>query len=332
MTFKVNPLAIGSEQGYRGLNPNFNPTKVIKYVSPLISISADSETSLDISGVFDGKEPDRIWAELVCISADSGYVAGEVLKSSQFNLWDSASAAARNRGIFVHLSADYNTIYVVQGDDLTIMDSSTFDLANATEANFKIRVRAELTIQGDVPDITRVGMVPLKKVSIANGDASVDIDLRSYFNDYETIVIRLLDVRNVTDSTNLIIRTSSDGGSTFDSSADYYRNYTGAVAGATSNGQDSSQTSWVGNTTGTASDHEILKAEVEIDVVNWVNASRRTMAVYKHWGVNATGSAYYHDMFLTKLSTGLDNAVQFVPSSGNLKEGTIIVYGKRRVT
>jgi hypothetical protein len=154
----------------------------------------------------------------------------------------------------------------------------------------------------------------------ASTSSSLDFDSASYA-DYEWIEFRLSDVLPATDAANLVLRGSTDGGSTYVSSTDYQ--YAGSNFNTTpgTNGFGSSGSSGV------------------VVAINMSNASggfngvvrvRRTGLCADAKGVyyaGGGGSLLIHTQSGGARFGSTYDAFRFLLSSGNITSGTIRAYG-----
>ena len=309
-----------------------NPTKIQKWESEWIPCVANTDGSVSIpSSVFDGQKPDKAWFELRIDTADAGYSAGDIIMN-QVLIWDRSGSPVDTQtfGVAISINSANTEFYYSFGVTGVPSINKTNGAANSIEGNSSMKIYAERTILGDVPDITRVGLVPLEREVVTSGDADVTFNLQQYFNEYESFAIEAKNLKNVTDNVQPYFRCSDDGGVTYRAGAtDYNTNYHGAINGVSAISQIVTTAGYVSvATTGTGANEEAnaimsLTGFDDPDVLN---------IVYVHsGGINATPEAY--SFIHTTYSCGKDvlTHIQFSALTGNLDRGTYILYGYRKV-
>lgn len=156
----------------------------------------------------------------------------------------------------------------------------------------------------------------LLSTSTVSAAATADIVLPSGYSEYE---VRLLNVKPATDNVSLFLRTSTDGGSTFDAGAsDYNFQYNAAVAATEAQIRLSSSN--LGNDTN----------ETGMSAV--IHLSQPALSAYMqcHWTgsfirTNGAIEAVYGSG--QRLSAADVNAIRFLFASGNIASGIIKLYG-----
>ena len=175
-----------------------------------------------------------------------------------------------------------------------------------------------------------MGLVLLKTVTEASAVASIDVE-DWYSVDYDEYQIEVLNLLPATDTDILYMRMSTDGGSTYDSGANY-----GTAVFYIRDGADS-------NTLGDSSGaNEILLSDglSNTQAQGGVSGSFKfinpgSTIFYKalnfHLSMIHSTSDYLHNMIGTAkyFSTTAVNAFQFFMSSGNIT-GTVRVYGVKK--
>lgn len=165
------------------------------------------------------------------------------------------------------------------------------------------------------------GLVPISKTTAAN-DAAIDIALTGGYSAYE---LRIKGLLPVTDGTTLYLRTSTDGGSSFDSGAgNYGYNYvkastTSVVSAGANSATEIQMANQVGNVTG-----EEVCMVIRIEVSDGTNQTQiTTRGQYDTQFNNQTtlwGSGQRSD------TTAVD-AIRILMSSGNISVGEFHLYG-----
>jgi len=174
------------------------------------------------------------------------------------------------------------------------------------------------------------GLVLLESVTEGSGVASIDME-NWYSADYDEYQIEVLNLLPVTDTDFLYMRMSTDGGSTYDSGANY-----GTAVFYIRDGADSNS---LGQNSGA---NEILLSDglsntqaqggVSGDF-KFINPGSTTFykALNFHLSMIHSTSDYLYNMMGTAkyYSTTAVNAFQFLMSSGNIT-GTVRVYGIKK--
>lgn len=171
------------------------------------------------------------------------------------------------------------------------------------------------------------GSLVLLNTLTASSSATL-VDTTSFTSTYDEYVIELIQLLPQTGNTNLLMRVSTNGGSSYDSGGNY--NYSGFRA---SNGGSAA----AGSTTATAFGIDALGGVASTSSVGGVSGTL-------HW-FNPLGGALYPRLTghvgyvdnanapITTQMSGLHssvtacNAVQFLYSSGNIVSGIIRIYG-----
>jgi hypothetical protein len=157
------------------------------------------------------------------------------------------------------------------------------------------------------------GVTVISKTVISTSVASVD--LTGFVPaDYTSYEIELINVVPVNDSVVASLRTSSDGGSTYDSGASDYQ-YT--------------------TTTGSAIIllNVILGSDAGEDGISGVvrisgpDLAKKTIMTYQFGGFSASGSLSGVSSYAARLSSAEVDGVQFYFSAGNIESGTIVFRG-----
>lgn len=316
-------------KGY-GAHPFVNPTKIEKYTSPWLSgLAADTDYPFYASGIFTGT-PEIVIVQHKITSTTIGLTAGQIVTSINGVLVDWNGAQDFDAGAFTYYDEDSETFYYRTSDACLYLPDTTGEITNLGFGNYKVRIIATRAVIGDIPDITRVGLVPLEKKIVANGDADVQFNLAQYFNDYEDFEIDFKNVRCATDSAIPSYRTSSDG-TAFDSGASDYTYCTLYSLGSTptiSINTGVSSLNLCTYNTGTGA-NEVCNGKLEILGASDPNYYSRFHR-YDHV-IDSTGTNRFSYTPQHRNSQEQTEAIQFFASTGNLQEGTLILYGKRKV-
>jgi len=178
------------------------------------------------------------------------------------------------------------------------------------------------------------GMTFLSSVDLAN-DATADFTLTA---GYDAYVFELQNVTPATDATSLWVRTSTDGGSTFDSGASDYA-YSGVLFAS-----DGSSVTEVANADSKIStnDNGTAKYGIGSDVAEdgvsgrfVVSGAHLAKTTILNWHYGFQGAIPLNAVFNTSIGGGVRrsqadvDAVRFLFSSGNLESGTITLWGMK---
>lgn len=153
------------------------------------------------------------------------------------------------------------------------------------------------------------------KLSTTTVSAAVgSISFTNLSSAYNTYILEIIGVTGSA-SASLYLRTSTDNGATYTSSASAYY-YSSVAAGTSTSGTEIRMVgSWFG-TSGTGSGRIILHG--------LLNSSAYSHLVFMGSG-NTNGIAYMHTGIRRAAET--NNAFQIYPSTGNFTAGTFILYG-----
>ncbi len=172
----------------------------------------------------------------------------------------------------------------------------------------------------------------LLETQTASNSASIDFDSGVNFSTYKKYEIELIDVVIATDNAELFVRTSTDGGSTYDSGASdyawgYYRVLTGTTPLVNGDSADSkinitydpgSGVGW-GNAAG-----EAFNGEFSL----WnPSGTNKTIINFVVSGIRNTGNLMNLTGAGSRQSAANVDGIQFLMSSGNIVSGTFKIYG-----
>jgi hypothetical protein len=155
--------------------------------------------------------------------------------------------------------------------------------------------------------------IPISTTIISTAVASVDFtgfDAAQY-NSYE---IELINVVPVNDSVLASLRTSSDGGSTYDSGASDYQ-YTTTTG---------SSIILLNSNLGSNAGEDGISGVVRI---SGPDLAKKTIMTYQFGGFNSSGSLSGVSSYAARLSSTDVDGVQFYFSAGNIESGTIVFRG-----
>ena len=147
---------------------------------------------------------------------------------------------------------------------------------------------------------------------------------------YDLYQIEVVDYIAATDGTSILLTTSTDGGSSYDSGAGNYRygeESTGTDGNSASNGSDSATGITIFTDAYANSSHP---TNFIVDIYKPSDASSRTVIGWKGHAEGDNGSTNRGFVFKgvgCRLATADVDAVRFASSSGNITSGTFKLYG-----
>jgi len=182
---------------------------------------------------------------------------------------------------------------------------------------------------GELPTGDFVAQALWTKLATATASASATIDFTGLTSSYNAYLVVLSNIAPATNAVDLWLRTSADGGSTYDSGASNYEwggfTVTGSAATATggSTGDNKIKLGGIAATLGNGANQEsgghvlIYKPSASSFCrMNWQISCVRSDASVDH--IYGGGS---------RLSAAAVNAIRFLMSSGNIASGTFDLYG-----
>lgn len=164
------------------------------------------------------------------------------------------------------------------------------------------------------------GLVPISKTT-ASSDAAIDIDLTGGYNAY---MVRFSNVRVANDDVDMYIRTSTDGGTSFDAGAGNYEYNYYWLTPTDSNSSSTSETFIIlapqlGNAAG-----EYLDGYLMIYPANGSRNTRVQGHLIYDQKDSITAGTWSIGM---RLDTTAVDAVRFLMQSGNITSGDFHLYG-----
>ena len=167
------------------------------------------------------------------------------------------------------------------------------------------------------------------ETKIAATDTSIDFTT-GIDATYDSYVIEILNYVPVVDSGDLYLRTSTDGGATFDAGAsDYQYIAKGERAGGAQDLETSvSTTAILLNVSETNFDNAAASGfNFTVNIFTPSDATRKTVVGYRGYGVNT--SLNYAQIFGGGMrnTNGDVDAIRFLAASGNITSGTFKLYG-----
>ena len=225
----------------------------------------------------------------------------------------------------------------VDADQFIIFDTSTGVTKSMTRLEFLKMLAVGsttdyiLTSTGDGTKPTfQAGKWAMEFVSSIDLSNAATADFKglaaSKYDAYEVILMYVIPA---TDAVDLYMRTSSDGGSSYDSGASDYRWAFNAVAVGTGFEVDSADAQIKLNplgAVGSAAGEDGLSGEIKL---LGPHLSKKTHAIINISHERSDGFYQTSMGHGIRLSAADVDAVQFLFSSGNLESGTITMYGMR---
>lgn len=198
--------------------------------------------------------------------------------------------------------------------------TGAYKVALYTSADVLVRTRDNVY---GVNDITTVGWKLLSSQTASN---SAQIDFTQISATYSVYRIEVYGVVPATDNVSFLMRTSANGGSTYDSGGTDYQYGTAyassggvASAGGSTGASSIIFTTAAGNTTGEHLNMTVTLAGLSTAVYKTVHFQGGLYsATPTYFGFSGAGM---------RVSTSAVNAVRFLMSSGNISTGTFKLFG-----
>ncbi len=224
--------------------------------------------------------------------------------------------------------------------------SINFTGLNPGQNTFKMQYKVEsgtghfqnrtITGASDSPVISSAAIIPgdfvLLATQSASSSAQLDFISRTaggaiFQSDYDDYLVEVVNVVPATDNVGLVVRMSTDGGSTYDSGSNYAYASEGATYAFQAPGGSATATSF-----GLASQN--------VDTTITQNSFNASFHIYNPLGTTLykvmagfsgayanDGNYYTHQFAGNYKSTSAVNAIRFLETSGNIASGTIRIYG-----
>jgi hypothetical protein len=159
-----------------------------------------------------------------------------------------------------------------------------------------------------------------------SAQATGDINLSAYVTGYRGFKIVLYDLVPAANAVSLSMRTSSNGGGTYDSGAANYSWQTSSFLAAASNNSDTLMSIAGGASSPTIPNTSTYGVQSEITIMDPM-AAFYTKVQSNSMFISSTPGASYYFSAGARLTTAGVNAVRFFFSSGNISSGSYAVYG-----
>lgn len=200
--------------------------------------------------------------------------------------------------------------------------TGAYKLILTSAADVTLRTRDNVS---GINDVVPVGWTLLSSQTASN---SSSIDFTQFSTNYNVYKVEASAIVPVTDNVSILMRTSSNAGSSYDSAgADYHYADLFASSGATTTNSGSTGasaitiTSSAGNSTGE-----------NVSFTMTINGISTTLYkhVYYHGAIYSATPTFFHFAGSgMRASTAAINAVRFLMSSGNISSGTFKLFGMR---
>lgn len=182
------------------------------------------------------------------------------------------------------------------------------------------------SIPGSTYTLSGRGWNKIGTQAVASSSATIEFTGLTGGTSYVGYCIQFANVAPATDSAQLIIRTSTDNGSTYDSGASDYAwaglqvNTAGTVSGTADTADNEIE---IGSQHGNAANEDCS------GLVYLFNPGQsKYLTVHSHMMfTNTNGGNIYRQIYGKRLSAADVNAIQFRFSSGNIASGTFDLYG-----
>lgn len=170
------------------------------------------------------------------------------------------------------------------------------------------------------------------KISSSSASTSASISFTGLTSTYRAYKVILENIVPATAATVLYLRTSSNGGTSYDSTAGDYGYYTYAInfggvgisSSATSSTKIDITTNTSGSGVGTGSS---LGISGEIMLISHSNTTSNKMIFWRAGYTYSIPSGTHIRGVASRYSTSAIDAIQFLMSSGNITSGTFTLYG-----
>ena len=273
--------------------------------------------NISLTGTVDGRDIGNMGVKIDTIETNA--TADQTTEEIQDAAWSAVSGGTQD-GITVTYQDGTNDV-----DFEVDINGLTEDTAPDLDADFMMTYDTSGTALKKV-DLNEANNRVLIATTTLSNDATVaftGFDSTKY-NTYEFIFSEVIPA---TDNAEFRMRTSTDGGSTYDSGASDYHWAYNNVATTTEyfSGNSTSNTIQLLDTTGT-NGGEHLSGSIRI---NLPSGTQDTIGTIHMLGITGSNTVYrFYGHFARKAAEDVD-AVQFYFSTGNIQSGTIQMYGLR---
>lgn len=255
----------------------------------------------------------------------------ELLKSTN-NLSDlsSASTARTNLGINTIATLTHSTDGTLAANsDALIPTQKAVKTYADTKATAAQGAKADTALQPAA--LTGANGATEVLLATYTPTAVATLDITSVLSStYDFYTIEISDILPATDNSYLILLTSSNNGSSWDTSSGSYSyaiGFNNGISGFADVGSSSSTLIQLHNGGSNAANEG---ASIVLHLFS-ANSSAHKLTRWNGVFTTAAGSFYWFSGAGKRLSTSAINALQLKFSTGNIASGTVRVYGKRKV-
>ena len=196
----------------------------------------------------------------------------------------------------------------------------------------EVRTLADVYSTGEA-DAAIGAAVGLVLISTATASASTTVDFTSGIDGtYDEYERHISDLVPATDTTSLYLRTSTDGGSTFDAGAS---DYTYVASGVRAGGVLDTETATatfinLGVSETTLDNGGVGVSHYVVTISSPANAATYGNIHFKGWGQNTSLNAFVSHGAGSRAAAADVDAIRFLMSSGNITSGKFKLYGVRK--
>jgi hypothetical protein len=169
----------------------------------------------------------------------------------------------------------------------------------------------------------------LLEVQTASSSATIDFVLTSHLNAYRAFKVVMYDVRPGTDTAALWLRTSTDGGSSYDAGASDYghaRAFVNDSGAPTDAGSPASTSILLSTGLGNAATESL---NGQLTLMNPSGTAYHKLVISEVVYINDAGVMISGRTAGRRASTADVDAIRLMMSSGNIATGTFALYGIR---
>ena len=183
-----------------------------------------------------------------------------------------------------------------------------------------------ITVAAGVISAVSGGLVLLEEHTASS---SAELDFTSWFSSaYDDYTIEIINLVPATNSVSLLLQFSTNGGSTYDSAANYnyaryYSSSTTTDAGNSHSTTENGLAFWDGD----LSNSPAGSVTVSCKLFGPGNTAVYKMATWTTYGVNAAANYYFQLFGGHWRNTAAANAFRIITSSGNIASGIVRIYG-----